>query len=134
VFLKSVKKESHWSRNNYNRYLFSQMDVALEHAYIDGTKLEANANKYSWVWKKSCIKSRNKVFEKLSALLKEMNETMAVCRKAVFEVRQEYAIEHMEYILHTFLEGVGRSLYMAAGSGKRPTSGSMRRATTAVRS
>lgn len=80
--------------NDINRYLFSRMDVDLEHAYIDGTKLEANANKYSWVWKKSCIKSRNNVFERLSALLEEMNETMAVCRKAVFGVRQKYAIAY----------------------------------------
>ena len=27
-------------------------NVDLNHVYIDGTKIEANANKYSWVWKK----------------------------------------------------------------------------------
>ena len=29
------------------------------YVYIDGTKIEANANKYTWVWKKSCITNRN---------------------------------------------------------------------------
>lgn len=27
--------------------------ISLEHLYIDGTKIEANANKYSFVWKKA---------------------------------------------------------------------------------
>ena len=27
-------------------------NIDLDHAYIDGTKIEANANKYTWVWKK----------------------------------------------------------------------------------
>ena len=46
-----------------NRYIFEKEQVDLEHTYIDGTKIEANANRYTWVWKKSCIKNRDKVFE-----------------------------------------------------------------------
>ena len=93
--------------NDVNQYLFKQMNVDLEHAYIDGTKLEANANKYTWVWKKSCIKSRNTTFAKLNALLTEMNTVMSVCERAVFELRQEYTIEYVEYILKTFLQAIG---------------------------
>ena len=51
--------------NDINSYIFEEEAVDLSHAYIDGTKIEANANKYTWVWKKSCIKSRNNVFVKL---------------------------------------------------------------------
>jgi len=48
--------------------MFNQMDVDLEHAYIDGTKLEANANKHSWFWRKSCIKKpEQSVWEAVSA-------------------------------------------------------------------
>ena len=32
--------------------------VDLQHLYIDGSKFEANANKYTWVWKKATEKSR----------------------------------------------------------------------------
>ena len=35
-----------------------QEHVDLQHLYIDGSKFEANANKYSWVWKKATEKSR----------------------------------------------------------------------------
>ena len=35
--------------NDINSYMFSQLGVDMNHAYIDGTKIEANANKYSWL-------------------------------------------------------------------------------------
>lgn len=46
-----------------NSLIFSKNNVDLSHIYIDGTKLQANANKYSWVWKKSCLTNRNNVFK-----------------------------------------------------------------------
>ena len=48
--------------DDINSYIFGQLGVDLNHAYIDGTKIEANANKYTWVWKKSCIKSGNNIY------------------------------------------------------------------------
>ena len=108
--------------NDINRYIFEQENVDLNHVYIDGTKIEANANKYTWVWKKSCIKSRNKVFGKLTELLKEMNEAMAIQKRSIFEIRQEYAIEYVEYILATFLDAVGMKVEeFVHGKGKRKT-------------
>ena len=53
-----------------NHYIFEVDRVDLEHAYyIDGTKIEANANRYTWVWKKSCVRTRDKVVEKISTLI-----------------------------------------------------------------
>lgn len=46
-----------------NEYIFETEGVDMNHVYIDGTKIEANANRYTWVWKKSCITSRGKVFK-----------------------------------------------------------------------
>ena len=43
----------------------------MDHIYIDGTKLVANANKYSWVWKKSSVKNRQKTFRKVTDLLSD---------------------------------------------------------------
>ncbi len=53
---------------------FTVENVDLNHVYIDGTKIEANANKYSWVWKKAVRKNRLKVFARITELLGEMNE------------------------------------------------------------
>ena len=108
--------------NDMNSYMFSQQNVDLEHVYIDGTKLEANANKYTWVWKKSCIRSRNNTFIRLSALLEEMNEIMAVCRRVKFEIRQEYTVEYVGYILDTFRKSTGmRTEDFVHGKGKHKT-------------
>lgn len=89
--------------NEINRYIFEQANVDLEHIYIDGTKLEANANKYSWVWKKSSVKNRNKTFEKITALLQEIND-LIVCFGVKFEIRTEYAVEYMEQVIQQYVE------------------------------
>ena len=52
-----------------NRIVFEKEGVDLSRLYIDGTKIEANANKYSWVWKKSCQTSRAKVFVRISEII-----------------------------------------------------------------
>ncbi|OPJ65069.1 transposase [Clostridium oryzae] len=44
--------------NDINEKIFNEENVDLNHLYIDGSKFEANANKYSWVWKKATEKSR----------------------------------------------------------------------------
>lgn len=84
-----------------NGYIFSKEKVDLEHIYIDGTKLVANANKNSWVWKKSCIRNRNKTFEKITLLLQEINESTA-CMGVKFGTRTEYAIEYIEQITEQY--------------------------------
>ena len=57
-----------------NKIIFEKENVDIEHTYIDGTKIEANANKYTWVWKKSCITNRDKVFDKLTELIEKINK------------------------------------------------------------
>lgn len=51
--------------------------LSFEAAFIDGTKIEANANKYSFVWKKSTVKKAEKllkkIHEELPAKLKDVN-------------------------------------------------------------
>ena len=82
-----------------NTYIFQKDHVDLEHTYIDGTKIEANANRYTWVWKKSCFRNRNKVFEKVSLLIDSMNEKVLGFLGVKLEKREEYAIEYIDEIL-----------------------------------
>ena len=89
-----------------NSYIFTMGNVDLNHVYIDGTKIEANANKYSWVWKKSCEKNRLKVFARITELLGEMNEKISsFCVK--FGIREEYAIEYLEQIQQQYVKLCG---------------------------
>ena len=66
------------------------------------------------------IKSRSKVFGRLSALLPQLNEHMAIYKRAVFDIREEYTIEYVRYILDTFLNAVGmKKGDFVHGKGKR---------------
>ena len=89
-----------------NKYIFGKENVDLDHVYIDGTKLVANANKYSWVWKKSSIKSRKKTFDKVTVLLEEINNEI-IYQGVRFDVRTEYAIEYLEQITEQYVKLTG---------------------------
>jgi hypothetical protein len=51
--------------------------VDFEQLFVDGTKLEANANKYSFVWKKSTEKYKAKLQEKVKKMLSEVEAIQA---------------------------------------------------------
>lgn len=85
-----------------NAYIFETDQVDLQHTYIDGTKLEANANRYTWVWKKSCVKNRVKVIEKLSVLIDAMNTEVLGYLGVKFEKKEDYAIEYVEELLKKY--------------------------------
>lgn len=43
--------------------------ITLDVEYIDGTKIESKANKYTFVWRKSTEKNRAKLMKKIGVLL-----------------------------------------------------------------
>lgn len=45
--------------------------ITLDHLFIDGTKIEANANKYSFVWKKAIDRYETRLHEKAVAYYEE---------------------------------------------------------------
>ena len=51
--------------------------VTLEVGYLDGTKIESKANKYTFVWRKSVERNCEKLLEKIRVLLQQINEQMA---------------------------------------------------------
>ena len=46
-------------------------EISGEEIFIDGTKIEANANKYTFVWKKAVTKNMAKRFEKIAEFFRE---------------------------------------------------------------
>ena len=53
--------------------LYELGEIKYEHLFVDGTKIEANANKYSFVWKKSTTKYETRLNDKLGKLMPELN-------------------------------------------------------------
>lgn len=52
--------------------LHKEKYIKLENYFMDGTKIEANANRYSWVWAKSTNRYKNALIEKCQELFKEI--------------------------------------------------------------
>jgi transposase len=57
--------------------LASRGFVSLDVEYIDGTKIESKANKYTFVWRRTVVGNRNKLMEKIKVLLEQIDETIA---------------------------------------------------------
>lgn len=73
------------------------------HYFLDGTKIEANANKYSFVWKKSVLNYE----EKLQLKIEEMLETIDEAIQAdVSSLKQEDSLFEKERISSEALQAV----------------------------
>lgn len=90
-----------------NRYIFQTEGVDLNHIYIDGTKIEANANRYTWVWKKTCQKNRDKTFGKITKLIEQINQEVLFYHAVQMETREEYSVNYVELLLKKYLEITG---------------------------
>ena len=51
--------------------------ISLEVEYIDGTKIESKASKYTFVWRKSMETGHDKVMERVGVLLQQIDESIA---------------------------------------------------------
>ena len=86
-----------------NRAIFEEEHVDLQHIYIDGSKFEANANKYTWVWKKATEKARYRLYKKITALIEEINKGMIWDRKKI-STNTEYVPDYIEEVAEQYAE------------------------------
>ena len=95
--------------------LFELGEISGKHIFIDGTKIESAANRYTFVWKKAVTKNQTKLFAKIITLIAECEEMYGL--KLVYQdsislhslkrIRKKlYAIKESEGI--TFVHGIGR--------------------------
>lgn len=59
--------------------------ITLDVEYIDGTKIESKANKYTFVWRKTVEKNRAKLQEKIRILLAQIEDVIAQDKAAEAE-------------------------------------------------
>ena len=84
-----------------NRAIFKEEHVDLQHIYIDGSKFEANTNKYSWVWKKATEKSRYRLYRKITALIEVINEELAWSGTKI-STNTEYVPDYLDEIAEQY--------------------------------
>ncbi len=100
------------------RYLYISGEIRFENAFIDGTKIEASANKYTFVWKKVVLKNESKMLEKAEKLIKEINLTEI----KDFHFDRETALKDIGAVLSWLIsEKEARCIEFVHGIGKRKT-------------
>lgn len=81
------------------KYIIEKQEIDISTVYIDGTKIEAFPNKYTWVWKKACITSRDRKFKYLKEFFTKLNEEIVYIGQPEFPVEESYSIETLEEIV-----------------------------------
>lgn len=101
--------------------IFKKEHVDLQHLYTNGSKFEANANKYTWVWKKATEKFRYKLYKKITAEIESINEEIKWSNVQIStntEYIPAYLTEIMEQLTTLWMLDESTFVY---GSGKRKT-------------
>ena len=98
-----------------SKLLYSLGEISGKSIFIDGTKIESVANKYTFVWKKAVTKNQAKLFDKILVFVEECENlygfriayngkvslhTLKRLRKKLCRIRQEEGI--------VFVHGTGR--------------------------
>lgn len=76
-FRNRVKKEINNIFTQVVLLLAERGFITLDVEYIDGTKIESKANKYTFVWRKTVEKNRARLQEKIRVLLGQIDEVIA---------------------------------------------------------
>ncbi|WP_298452731.1 hypothetical protein [uncultured Prevotella sp.] len=51
--------------------------ITLDVEYIDGTKIESKTNRYTFVWRKTTVRNRARLLDKVKTLSEQIGEAMA---------------------------------------------------------
>lgn len=98
------------------KYLHSISEVKFENLFVDGTKIEANANRYTFVWKKAVNKNEAKMFEKIQSCIAEIN----LCYMTCFTVTKEALLSDLKSVLSYMEERrQQKQIEFVHGIGKR---------------
>lgn len=93
-------------------------EINFEHLFVDGTKIEANANKYTFVWKKVIRKNEAKMHTKIIELFNQINTSYLIN----LDFDQENPVESLSKVL-IFLKTkqADEKIIFVHGIGKRKT-------------
>ena len=94
-FRNRVKKEINNIFTQVVLLLAERGFITLDVEYIDGTKIESKANKYTFVWRKTVEKNRAKLQDKIRVLLQQIDEVI-VQDKAAEAERVEFTTDTLK--------------------------------------
>lgn len=98
-----------------SNFLYEIGEISGENIFIDGTKIESSANKYTFVWKKAVTKNLARLLENIAGLVQSCEEEYGikiiygneVHLKHVKRLRRKlYALKKQEKVV--FVHGIGK--------------------------
>ena len=97
--------------------LGEMQEIRFENIFIDGTKIEANANKYTFVWKKATDKFENKLQEKIKVILEALPIDLDI---KISKVKGKVTVDYISKIIDklNYLKEK-HSIEFVYGKGKR---------------
>ena len=107
-FRNRVKKEINNIFTQVVLILAAKGLISLDVEYIDGTKIESKANKYTFVWKRTVEKNRAKLQEQIRTLLLQVDDVIAQDNAAKRE-----GVEFTAALLDEISEELNKSLESA---------------------
>lgn len=90
-----------------------KMKINRRILYIDGTSMEANANKFSFVWKKTAVKTREKTLSKIVSVIDELTKITDIPYKENYEDTQAIG----GYITSIYLWCAKEKIQFVTGKG-----------------
>ncbi len=91
----------------FGNLIRNELTDSIDQIFEDINSYGQNANRYTWVWKKSCVKNRQKVFDKISLLIDAMNLEVLGYLGIKFEKREAYAVDYVSELLTMYKETTG---------------------------
>ena len=88
--------------------LYEMEEVKFKNLFVDGTKIEAYANKYTFVWKKAVEKNLAKLEKKISALLPVISERYGFNESISLEDCYEGLLRQAQWLNIVFASGKGK--------------------------
>ena len=104
--------------SEFSNLLFKLGEISGHDIFIDGTKIESVANKYTFVWKKSVTKRMAKLGESLSAFVQSCEDLYGIKIAYTNEVKI-YHLKKLRKKLYAIKAAEG--VTFVHGSGKRKT-------------
>lgn len=92
--------------------LYQWNEISFENLYIDGTKIEANANKYSFVWKKAIERNFEKQKVKIRALFSAIDAEYGTAFSSMDDTAlndaASFLLKKKEELAVEFVSGTGK--------------------------
>ena len=70
--------------------------ISLNVEYIDGTKIESKANKYTFVWRKTVERNRERLMKKIEVLLGQIDDVIAQEKSSESNEEIEFTPGHVD--------------------------------------